>query len=365
MVRFITAKNQPVREKQAVFSGYCILSQFVHLHLHTQYSLLNGVNKINQVIERAQALGQPAIAMTDHGNLHGAVEFYSYAQKIGIKPVIGCELYVTPASRLERKPRSQGGAGTYHLTALSANLTGYRNLCRLVTLAYREGFYFKPRIDHELLKEYSEGLILLSGCVASEMGDFACSDNVEACRRLVDFYALNFPDRFYLEVQPHHMHEQEKLNQACVELARAKGLPLVATTDCHYLNAEDHHAQEVLMCISTGSHITDPDRLRYDGLKLHLKSADEMREEFGDSSYAEEAISNSVRIAAQCNLEFDFSRHYMPRFEVKSGQSLDEAMAEAARQGLTRRLETLAHVIRTGDPVMCRSTRIGWRLKSQ
>lgn len=325
--------------------------QFVHLHLHTQYSLLDGANKLPDVLYRAQALGQPAIAMTDHGNLHGAIEFYQEARKIGIKPIIGCELYVTPGSRLERKTRSLGGSGTYHLTVLAKNMEGYHNLCRLVTLAYKEGFYFKPRVDGELLQLYAGGLIVLSGCLNGEIAELAQAQNIEAARKRAEFYATLFKDNFYLEVQPHQIQEQRLTNQACAELAQSMGLPLVATNDCHYMNREDHHAQEVLMCISTGKLITDPSRLRYDGLNLHLKSADEMRAELGDWSGAEEAIANSLRIAEVCNLEFDFSTYYMPAFKSGMAQTGDsrsytptelaELMSLHARDGLKKRLETI------------------------
>ena len=163
------------------------MSQFVHLHLHTQYSLLDGANKLKEVIAHAAQLGQPAIAMTDHGNMHGAVEFFYEAKKGGIKPIIGCELYVTPGSRHERKMRAQGGAGTCHLTVLAANKTGYHNLCKLSSLAYKEGFYFKPRVDHELLEKYSEGLIVLSGCLAGEVAQATMIDDYKGAKELVEF----------------------------------------------------------------------------------------------------------------------------------------------------------------------------------
>ena len=317
------------------------MSQFVHLHLHTKYSLLDGVNKIPGVLERAHQLGQPAIAITDHGNLHGAIEFYQAAQSIGIKPIIGCELYVTPGSRFERKTRAQGGAGTYHLTVLSQSLTGYRNLCKLVSSAYKEGFYFKPRVDHELLSQNSEGLIVTSGCLNSELSWLIRDENIEEARTRLEFYASNFKDRFYLEVQPHGIPEQRKLNQACAEFAKDIGLPIVATTDCHYLDQSDHYAQEVLMCISTGKQITDPDRMRHEGVDLHLKSYHEMLEQFGESSYASEAIENTLTIAEQCNVEFDFSKHFMPHYDLDDNRELIEVMAEMARSGLKQRLAHL------------------------
>lgn len=314
---------------------------FVHLHLHTQYSLLDGANKLPDVLEQAHRLGQPAIAMTDHGNLHGAIEFYTEAKRIGIKPIIGCELYVNPVSRFERKMRTQGGAGTHHLTVLAQNLKGYYNLCKLVSLSYKEGFYFKPRVDHEILERYNEGLIVLSGCLSSELSHHVGLEDLKAGRKLIEFYARIFKDRYYLEVQPHPISEQNKLNLGCVELAREMGLPLVATTDCHYANEGDHHAQEVLMCISTGKQITDPDRMRHEGVRLHLKTAAEMYEEFGAVGYAHEAIANSLAVAERCDLQLDFKNYYMPAFKADDPRPLIELMAEKARAGMLRRFEVL------------------------
>ena len=311
---------------------------FAHLHLHTQYSLLDGLNKIGDVLERAASLSQPAAAITDHGNMHGAVQFYSAARKAGVKPIIGCELYVTTSSRFDRTSVSQGGEGTYHLTVLASNDVGYKNLCRLVSLAYREGFYFKPRVDHELLQEYSEGLIVLSGCLGSELGQCALNEQLDIARDRVDFYAKTFGDRYYLEVQPHPIAEQRKLNELGADIAKDKGIAVVASTDCHYLQEDDHFAQEVLMCISTGKQITDPDRLRHVGIKLHLKSGDEMLDEFAGFKYTDEAVKNTIEIAERCNLEFDFDTYYMPRFDSPEEATLEQLMEKDSREGLKARL---------------------------
>jgi DNA polymerase III subunit alpha len=323
------------------------LSKFAHLHLHTQYSLLDGVNKIPQVLERAYALGQPAIAMTDHGNMHGAIEFYEAAKKVGIKPILGCELYVTPGSRFEKKPKNQGGAGTFHITALAKSNQGYTNLCRLVSSAYSEGFYFKPRVDHELFRECNKDLVILSGCLASELASFVERDDIEGARQLARFYRDLFGESYYLETQPHQVFEQRKLNQACYELAKELGIPLVATTDCHYLAEEDHFAQEVLMCISMGKQITDPDRIKHEGVKLHLKSYDEMRAELGAENWVEEALANTALIAEQCNLKFEFNKHYMPRYRFEDGAELNddqicEHVGQLARAGLRQRLDLIS-----------------------
>lgn len=312
------------------------MSSFAHLHLHTQYSLLDGANKIPQILEKARNLGQPAIALTDHGNLHGAVEFYSAAKKLEIKPIIGCELYVAPESRHERK--QQKGGHSFHLTALASTMEGYRNLCRLSSLSYKEGFYFKPRVDRELLERYSDGLIILSGCLGSQLAHYVSEDDWTRARELTEFFALTFKDRFYLEIQPHQIPEQQKHNKACVELSKELGIPLVATTDCHYPNKEDHHAQEVLMCVSTGKQITDPDRIQHIGVELHLKTLQEMLAGFPES-YGAEAVANSVKIAESCNLKFDFSTYYMPKFSPASEEEHLEQMTEKAREGLKRRFE--------------------------
>jgi DNA polymerase-3 subunit alpha len=318
------------------------VSQFVHLHLHTQYSLLDGANKLKEVIAHAAQLGQPAIAMTDHGNMHGAVEFFYEAKKSDIKPIIGCELYVTPGSRHERKMRAQGGAGTCHLTVLAANKVGYHNLCKLSSLAYKEGFYFKPRVDHELLERYSEGLIVLSGCLAGEVAQATMVDDYKGAKELVEFYANTFKDRYYLELQPHPIDDQRKHNAAIMDLAQSMGVPLVATTDCHYLSKDDHFAQEVLMCISTGKTILDPDRLRHEGFTLHLKTEREMIKEFEDNDRCTEAIRNSALIASQCDLSLESKTYYMPKYECADERPLIDIMAEMAREGLTSRDDALA-----------------------
>ncbi|NLF26168.1 MAG: DNA polymerase III subunit alpha [Deltaproteobacteria bacterium] len=313
------------------------MTQFVHLHLHTQYSLLDGANKIPDVLQRAHELGQPAIAMTDHGNMHGAVEFYRAGQKIGIKPIIGCELYLNPVSRFEKKTKHQGGAPTHHLTVLAKNNIGYHNLCRLSSLAYKEGFYFKPRIDYQILEEYSEGLVVLSGCVSGELAYWVELDDMARARSRLESLARIFKDDLYLEVQPHQDRLQQKVNQACLLFSKELGLPLVATTDCHYMDKDDHFAREVLMCISTGRLISDPERMRYDGFDLHLKSADEMREEFGEWPGAEEAIEQTLKIAEKCEIQFDFSTYHMPNYDLPPGRSAEEEMAEKARAGLEQR----------------------------
>ncbi len=337
----ISSFNLLIHQLFTKISGIAV-TQFVHLHLHTQYSLLDGANKLPDIIEEAKKLGQPAIAMTDHGNMHGAIEFYESAKEVGIKPIIGCELYMTSGSRFEKKSKEKGGEDINHLTVLAQNMTGYRNLCRLVSAAYQEGFYYKPRVDHELLSRWNEGLIVLSGCLAGELNKHIEIDDIKRAKELIQFYAKTFPDRFYLEVQPHAIKEQTKLNQACFELAQDLSLPVVATNDCHYPGEDDHYAQEVLMCVSTGKNITDPNRLKHEGVHLHLKSGDEVLKELNGWSRAEEAIRNTVAIAESCNLDFNFNTYYMPKYDDSGHSSLGELLAKNARIGLEARFEEMS-----------------------
>lgn len=313
------------------------MSQFVHLHLHSQFSVLDGAIKLSGLVDHVKKHGQTAVGLTDHGNMHGAIEFYQAAKEAGIKPIVGCEVYITEGSRHERKPKAQGGASTFHLTLLSKDLTGYHNLCKLVSRAYLEGFYFKPRIDFELLQEYSEGLICLSGCLSSQMGEMSKRGDIEGGRQFVRKYQQIFGERYFLEVQPHRINEQQNLNSMVREIGTELGIPLVATNDCHYLEPTDHYAQEVLMCVSTGKLITDEDRLRHDGLSLHFKTGDEM---LAEMPKFEDAIRHSVDIAASCNVEFDFSRYYMPQFvSEKKEENIEELFAVEAREGLKLRYE--------------------------
>jgi DNA polymerase-3 subunit alpha len=304
--------------------------------------LLDGANKIPDVLIHAAKLGQPAIAMTDHGNMHGAVEFFYEAKAAGIKPIIGCELYVTPGSRFERVMTSKGGAGTCHLTVLAANRNGYQNLCKLSSLAYKEGFYSKPRVDHEILERYSDGLIVLSGCLAGELAQATEIDDIKGAKEVVEFYARVFKDRYYLEIQPHSIMEQQRHNRALIDLARSYGLPLVATTDCHYLEYGDHFAQEVLMCVSTGKTVSDPDRLRHEGVTLHLKTESEMLQEFSLYREGEEAVKNSGLIATQCDLSLESKSYFMPKYPTADERPAIDIMSDWARDGLTKRLEVLS-----------------------
>jgi len=256
-------------------------SRFVHLHCHTEYSLLDGANKVEKLFQRIKSLKQPAVAMTDHGNMFGAVEFYREAMKQGIKPIIGCEIYVAPTSRFEKKGVDKGPKEyNNHLILLAMNREGYRNLCKLVSLGYMEGFYYKPRIDKELLAELNGGLIALSACLQGEVCQALSAGNIEKAKTAAETYASIFNDRYYIEIQDNKLAEQEKVNRLLVELAKDLSIPVVATNDCHYGERADFHAHDVLLCVQTGKTVDDDNRLKMETDELYLKSMEEIKRGF-------------------------------------------------------------------------------------
>ncbi|MGH7771937.1 MAG: DNA polymerase III subunit alpha, partial [Candidatus Binatia bacterium] len=312
-------------------------SRFVHLHCHTQYSLLDGANKIEPLLERVKELKQPALAMTDHGNMFGAIEFYSEALRHGIKPIIGCEIYVAPTSRFERKGVDKGNKEyNHHLILLAMNMEGYRNLCKLVTAGYMEGFYYKPRVDKELLKEHNRGLIALSACLQGEVASALWADQIEKARTAAETYASIFGDRYYLEVQDNKLSQQEKVNSMLVELGRELSIPVVATNDCHYREREDSEAHDVLLCVQTGKTVQDENRMRMATDELFVKSAEQMKKGF---DYYPEAVERTLEIAGRCNLELEFGNYHFPRFDSPKAMSLDDYLDELAHKGLAERLE--------------------------
>jgi DNA polymerase-3 subunit alpha len=315
---------------------------FAHLHLHTQYSLLDGANKIANLIPRVKALGMPAVAMTDHGNMFGAVEFYKTAAAAGVQPIIGCEMYVAPGDRRDKQRAVRGDdfetAGNFHLILLAMNQQGYRNLCKLVTLGYTDGFYYKPRIDKALLRELNGGLIALSGCLASEVNQAIAIGSLERARAVMEEYRALFDGRYYVEIQDNHLPQQERANTALVGLARELGLPLVATNDCHYLEPEDHRAHDVLLCIQTGKTLNDEKRWRFGTDQLYVKGPEEMRQAFGQHG---EAIDNTLDIAKRCTLELEFGKYQFPVFQVPADVTLEEQLDRDARSGLEDRLAVL------------------------
>jgi DNA polymerase-3 subunit alpha len=311
---------------------------FVHLHCHSEYSLLDGANRINDLIRRATELGQPALAITDHGNLHAAWEFQEKAKKANIKPIIGMEAYVAPGDRRERGRQSPTAKPYFHLVLLARDLTGYRNLVKLSSLSFLEGFYTKPRMDRELLAAHSDGLIVSSACMAGEVASHLMAGNYDAAREAAQWYANVFRDRYYLEVQGHDSPGQSELNAKIFALGEELGLPVLATNDAHFLRRDDHDAHDVLLCIGLGKDRDDQTRLRYDR-GLYFKSAEEMREKFRDRP---DVIENTLRVADEVSVELA-RRYHVPAFPLPAGVS-DE-------NELLTRLATRGAVERYGDPL--------------
>ncbi len=312
-------------------------SSFVHLHVHTEYSLLDGAIRIKDMLKKAKGLDMPAVAITDHGNMFGVVEFYDLATKEGIKPIIGCEVYVAPTNRKDKSLSKDGTPVDYHLILLVMNEKGYKNLCKLVTLGHLEGFYYHPRIDMELLKEYNEGLIALSACLKGAVAYWINMERLDIAKeKAIELSKIFDNERFFLEVQANLLPEQLKVNQALKELGYKLSIPLVATNDCHYLNREDAEAHDILLCIQTGKTVKDTNRLKFSNDQFYFKSQTEM---LSDMPGFEEAIYNSAYIAERCNYEMEFGKYKYPEFHVPDGTSLEELLTQKAKEGLKLRLE--------------------------
>jgi DNA polymerase III alpha subunit len=303
---------------------------FVHLHVHTEYSLLDGLSRIPGLIGRAKELGMPAVALTDHGVMFGAVEFYQQATKAGLKPIIGCEVYVAPRSRFDRE--SDKDRGAYHLTVLAQDLTGYRNLCKLASIAQLEGFYYRPRIDRESLAQYAEGLIVLSGCPSSEVMRAIRDERPEVARRHIAWYRDTFPGRFFIELQQHEGYpELTGYNRQLVAYAREFGLPLVATNDVHYVRQADAPAQDLLVCIQTSSIMSDPKRMRMTDQTYYLKSADEMAAMFGELP---ESLRSTLDIAEMVDFQLEMGKYHLPPFDVPEGYTAQSYLRMLCDRGL-------------------------------
>jgi DNA polymerase-3 subunit alpha len=306
---------------------------FVHLHCHSEYSLLDGANRIDGLIKRAQEFEQPALAITDHGNLHAAWEFQEKAHKAKIKPIIGMEAYVAPGDRRTRTRATPGSKPYYHLILLARDLVGYRNLVKLSSLGYTEGFYSKPRIDRELLAKYNEGIIVSSACLAGEVAQHLMNDELDAAREAAAWYAELFKDRYYLEVQGHESEGQSKLNTRVFALATELGLPVVATNDAHFLRADDHDAHDVLLCIGLGKDRSDPDRMRYDR-GLYFKSAAEIARHFAGRP---DVLENTLKVADEVSVEFG-KKYHLPVFPLPTGiASENELLTTLAVAGAAER----------------------------
>ncbi len=307
---------------------------FTHLHVHTEYSLLDGSSKIKEILARAKELGQDSLAITDHGVMYGVIDFYKAAGEIGIKPIIGCEVYVAPGSRFE-KENTVSDERYRHLVLLAENDTGYSNLMKIVSKGFIEGFYYKPRVDMEVLERYHEGVIALSACLAGEIPGNLIKGNYEGAKEAaLRFRKLFGEDNFFLELQDHGIPEQKTVNAGIVRLAKETGIKLVATNDVHYTFAEDAEAHDILLCIQTQKKVQDEDRMRYEGGQFYLKSEEEMR---GLFPYAPEAIENTADIAKRCNVNIEFGHYKLPKFDVPEGYTAETYLRSLCTEGLKKR----------------------------
>ncbi|MBM3255905.1 MAG: DNA polymerase III subunit alpha [Candidatus Moranbacteria bacterium] len=304
---------------------------FVHLHVHSHYSLLDGMAKIGELVNRAKELGMPALALTDHGNMYGAIEFYEKAREAGIKPIIGCEVYLTEDHK--KKNQAKNGEKYRHLVLLSKNQTGYRNLLKIVTIGHLEGFYYKPRIDKKILRSYAEGIIALSACGAGEVPRFLELGKIEKAERAVWEYQEIFgKGNFYLELQPHEQYKT--INERLKALARKTGAPLIATSDVHYVRPDDKEAQDILLCVQSGKKVEDTDRLSLREFNLHFRTGEEIRSNFLD---VPEAVENSQKIAAECNLEIPLGKSFLPAFPTPREKTPESYLLELCDIGMQRR----------------------------
>jgi DNA polymerase III subunit alpha len=308
------------------------MKEFVHLHVHTEYSLLDGAARVNDLVKTAKELGMPAVAMTDHGVMYGAIEFYKACKKEGIKPIIGCEIYVTD----NRREKSAGQkAPMHHLVLLAKDNQGYRNLMHIVSAAWLEGFYYKPRADKDLLREYSQGLIALGGCLKGEVSRSILNGETNHSREAAEEYREIFgEENFYLEIQDHKIPEQKIVNEGLFALSKETGIPLVATNDTHYVHKEDAAAQDALMCIEMGVTLADPNRLKLSTQEFYLKSGAKMANLFADQP---EAVANTLKIADRCHVEIDLDQMLLPHFEVPDGYDDNTYLDKLCRDGLEHR----------------------------
>ncbi len=306
---------------------------FVHLHCHSEYSLLDGAARINEMVDRAAKLGMPALAVTDHGTMFGLIDFYRKAREAGIKPILGCEVYVAPRSRFQKEAKRDDSQ--YHLVLLAENKTGYRNLMRLVSSGFLEGFYYKPRVDRELLEECREGIIGLSACLAGEIPSLILKGQHEKAHEAACYYRDLFgKDNFYLELHDHGIQDQKTVNRALLEIAQEEDIPLVAANDVHYLSREDAQVHDVLLCIQTGKAVDDTERMKFESDEFYFKTAEEMNSIFSEYPGA---ISNSLLIAERCNIEKDFSKRYLPEFHLPENKDPNSYLKELCYHGIRER----------------------------
>src|SRR2546421_2581893 len=317
------------------------MAEFTHLHLHTQYSLLDGAIRLDDLFPKVLERGMKQVAITDHGNLFGALDFYEKAKKHGVKPIFGCETYVAP-DRLDKTERRSN-----HLILLAKDNAGWKNLAYLNSMGYLEGFYYNPRIDKALLREHAEGLIGLSACLGGEVAQTLMRRGMEAGEETArEFESIFGKGNFFLELQPNGLEDQEKVNGLLLDMSRRTGIPVIATNDCHYLNRKDAHAHEILMCVQQKRTVKDDKRLHHRTDAYFLKSSSEMDSYF---KHVPEAMENAARVGELCNVTFDLGKTHLPRFQVPEGYDADSYLRELARRGLETRLSAMARLGRTFD----------------
>jgi DNA polymerase-3 subunit alpha len=314
-------------------------SEFVHLHVHTQYSLLDGACQLEKLLHKVREYRMPACAITDHGNMFGAIEFYDMAMKVGVKPIIGCEVYMAPDSRFEKSSRGIQEA-SYHLILLARNETGYRNLLKLTSAGFLEGFYYRPRIDKEILAQHSDGLICLSSCLKGEIPHLIYTKQQEQAKKVADEYKSMFgKDNFYLEIQDNGIPEQATVNEELIKMSKELSLGLVATNDVHYIERDHSRAHDILLCIQTQTNMEDPNRMRLQTDEFYFKSYKDMAQNLG--SIAPDALKNTVAIAEKCNLELNFKSVHLPQYKVPEGKTREAYLRDLVQDGLKKRYETV------------------------
>ncbi len=316
-------------------------TSFTHLHVHSGYSLLDGSASIKELIQRTKELGMDSIALTDHGVMFGAIDFYKEAKKQGIKPIIGCEVYVAHRTRFDKEKIDSRST---HLVLLAENMTGYENLIKLVSAGYLEGFYRRPRIDFDILREHSEGIIGLSACLGGGVNRLLMQGQYEQAKEVAFLYEeILGKDNFYLEMQDHGINEQKTVNQQMLRLSKETGIPLVATNDIHYIYPEDAEAHEILLCIQTGKTMDDPTRMIYQGGQFYVKSPEEMEKLF---PYAKEALANTSKIASRCNLDFTFNELKLPEYDVPDGYNASDYLKKLCYEGLEQRYNPVTEALK-------------------
>ncbi|MCK4836305.1 MAG: DNA polymerase III subunit alpha, partial [Candidatus Aminicenantes bacterium] len=310
------------------------IKSFIHLHVHSEFSLLDSSLKIPLMIQKAKKMNMPAVALTDHGNILGAVNFYKEAKKNDIKPIIGSELYIAPGSRFDKSKKNRNEINYHHLIVLVKNLQGYKNFCELITLSFKEGFYRKPRIDKEILKKFHDGLIILSACIKGEIPHYLLMGKEDIAYESVRWFREIFKDDFYIEIQNHFLKEQIEVLPKLIQLSKDTSIPLVATNDVHYLNAEDAKAREILICLQTNEVLSNPDRpMKMDTSEMYLKSSSEMTELF---SQVPESIDTSMDIAAKCNFDFKLGKYFLPEFDVPPSYKVDDFFEHVCYDGFKK-----------------------------